>query len=36
MSKEKILVVDDDEDILELLKFTLSREGYFVPQGRKR
>ncbi|MBW1690264.1 MAG: response regulator transcription factor [Deltaproteobacteria bacterium] len=30
MSKEKILVVDDEEDILELLKFKLSREGYQV------
>ena len=30
MPKEKILVVDDEEDILELLKFNLSREGYEV------
>ena len=30
MAKEKILVVDDEEDILELLKFNLSREGYGV------
>jgi two-component system alkaline phosphatase synthesis response regulator PhoP len=30
MSKEKILVVDDEEDILELLKYNLSREGYQV------
>jgi len=30
MAKEKILVVDDEEDILELLKFNLSREGYRV------
>jgi two-component system alkaline phosphatase synthesis response regulator PhoP len=28
MAKEKILVVDDEEDILELLSFNLSREGY--------
>jgi two-component system alkaline phosphatase synthesis response regulator PhoP len=28
MAKQKILVVDDEEDILELLKFNLSREGY--------
>ena len=28
MAKEKILVVDDEEDILELLRFNLSREGY--------
>jgi len=30
VAKEKILVVDDEEDILELLKFKLSREGYQV------
>ncbi len=30
MAKEKILVVDDEEDILELLKFNLEREGYRV------
>jgi len=30
MAKEKILVADDEEDILELLKFKLSREGYQV------
>lgn len=30
MSNERILVVDDEEDILELLKFNLSREGYEV------
>jgi two-component system alkaline phosphatase synthesis response regulator PhoP len=30
MAKEKILVVDDEEDILELLKFKLSQEGYQV------
>ncbi len=28
MSKEKILIVDDEEDILELVKFNLAREGY--------
>lgn len=28
MSKEKILVVDDEEDILELVRFNLAREGY--------
>jgi two-component system alkaline phosphatase synthesis response regulator PhoP len=27
MAKEKIFVVDDEEDILELLRFNLSREG---------
>jgi two-component system phosphate regulon response regulator PhoB len=30
MEKAKIIVVDDDEDILEMLRFTLSREGYSV------
>ena len=30
MAKEKILVVDDEEDILELLRFNLMREGYQV------
>ena len=30
MTQEKILVVDDEEDILELLRFNLSREGYKV------
>jgi two-component system alkaline phosphatase synthesis response regulator PhoP len=30
MTKEKILIVDDEEDILELLRFNLSREGYEV------
>ena len=30
MAKERILVVDDEEDILELLKYNLNREGYQV------
>jgi two-component system phosphate regulon response regulator PhoB len=30
MAKEKILVVDDEEDIIELLRFNLSREGFQV------
>jgi two-component system, OmpR family, alkaline phosphatase synthesis response regulator PhoP len=30
MSKEKILVVDDEEDIVELVRYNLSREGYKV------
>ena len=30
MAKEKILVVDDEEDILRLVSFNLSREGYAV------
>jgi len=30
MNRETILIVDDEEDILELLKYNLSREGYKV------
>lgn len=30
MSKGRILVVDDEEDILELIKYNLEREGYLV------
>jgi two-component system alkaline phosphatase synthesis response regulator PhoP len=30
MARVKILVVDDEEDIIELLRFNLSREGYQV------
>ncbi len=30
MGKEKILVVDDEEDILELVRYNLDREGYGV------
>ncbi|MGB6065806.1 MAG: response regulator [Desulfomonilaceae bacterium] len=30
MAKEKILVVDDDEDILELVTYNLTKEGYHV------
>ena len=30
MAKERILVVEDEEDILELVRFNLSREGYNV------
>ena len=30
MGKEKILVVDDEEDILELVRYNLAREGYTV------
>lgn len=28
MAKEKILVVDDEEDILELVRYNLAKEGY--------
>ncbi len=30
MAKERILAVDDEEDILELVRFNLAREGYQV------
>jgi two-component system alkaline phosphatase synthesis response regulator PhoP len=30
MTKETILVVDDEEDILELVRYNLSREGYTI------
>lgn len=30
MSKENILIVDDEEDILELLRYNIAREGYGV------
>jgi two-component system, OmpR family, alkaline phosphatase synthesis response regulator PhoP len=30
MIKDKILVIDDEEDILELLRFNLTKEGYQV------
>ena len=30
MGREKLLVVDDEEDILELLRYNLEREGYTV------
>jgi two-component system, OmpR family, alkaline phosphatase synthesis response regulator PhoP len=34
MNKQKILVVDDDPDILELVEFNLSREGFDVSTAR--
>jgi two-component system phosphate regulon response regulator PhoB len=30
MAKQRVLVVDDEEDLLELLRFNLSKEGYQV------
>ena len=30
MAKERILIVDDEEDILELLRYNISKEGYDV------
>jgi two-component system, OmpR family, alkaline phosphatase synthesis response regulator PhoP len=38
MAKEKILVVDDEEDILELVSYNLTKEGYqviCVPSGEQ-
>jgi len=34
MSAEKILVVDDDQDILELVEFNLQKEGFQVQTAR--
>lgn len=33
MAKSKILVIDDEEDILELVRYNLAREGYFVEEA---
>ncbi|MEW5802450.1 MAG: response regulator transcription factor [bacterium] len=33
MAKSKILVIDDEEDILELVRYNLVREGYFVEEA---
>ena len=30
MTKQKILIIDDEEDILELIRYNLAREGYTV------
>ena len=30
MPKEKILIVEDEEDILELVRYNLAKEGYRV------
>ena len=34
MAKERILVVEDDEDILELLRYNLAKEGYQVATAK--
>ena len=31
MSKERIMIVEDEESIQELIKYNLQREGYLVP-----
>jgi two-component system alkaline phosphatase synthesis response regulator PhoP len=33
VAKSKILVIDDEEDILELVRYNLAREGYFVEEA---
>jgi len=33
MSKEKILIVDDDLDILDVLRITLEDEGYNITEA---
>ena len=33
MAKSKILVIDDEEDILELVRYNLAKEGYFVEEA---
>ena len=30
MAKETILIVDDEEDIIELIKYNLKNEGYAI------
>lgn len=35
MSKHKILIVDDDKDILDLLKYNLEKDGYDVKVEKK-
>ena len=34
MAKEHLLVVEDEEDILELLRYNLAKEGYPGDRGR--
>ena len=34
MLKENILIVDDEQDILELLEYNLSREGYNIFEAK--
>ena len=34
MAVERILVVDDEEDLLELVRYNLSKEGYQVRAWR--
>ena len=35
MNETRILVVDDEEDLCEILKFNLENEGYEVDTDRK-
>ena len=34
MTSHKILLVDDDEDILDLLEYNLTKEGYSVETAK--
>lgn len=36
MDKQRILVVDDEEDLREILKFNLESEGYLVDTASLR
>ena len=36
MASHRILVVDDEEDLLELVRYNLSKEGYRVDLRRLR
>ncbi len=36
MDKQRILVVDDEEDLREILKFNLESEGYLVDTAPPR
>ena len=36
MTKETILIIEDDSDIVELIQYNLEREGYSVRTGRRR
>ena len=33
VTQKKILVADDEKDIVELIAYNLEREGFAVPQG---
>ncbi len=33
MSRERVLIIEDEEDIQELIRYTLQREGYLISQA---